>query len=95
MKILSPVYVLGANNAGDGGGRLFVWDPNTPQPPYLDDNAGIVLTSKQLVDGSTEARGISSLQKSLGQNVALKAAPVQSNVKWFGATGDGVADDAN
>ena len=93
VEILSPVYVLGANTAGDGGGGLFFWDPNTPHPPYLDDNAGIVLTSNNSSTGRSRREGFRHFKNPLGQDVESCPGPI--NVKWFGAMGDGVTDDAN
>lgn len=58
------------------------------------DGGGGLFVSNNSSTGRRRREGFRHFKNPLGQDVELKAAPVQSKVKWFGAMGDGVANDA-
>lgn len=68
-KLSVAVDVHGYSSAGDGGGGLFWYDPNSK----LTDNGGTVIKT------------------SVGCWLRIYTGPV--SVKWFGAKGDGIAND--
>lgn len=85
----APVMVEGFSTSGDGGGGIFYWDNSGTY--LLDDNIGIVVTSNVSMAGRWRRDGF--LHTTPGGSPPVNSVLGGINVKWFGAKGNGVADD--
>lgn len=79
---------LGYRAPGDGGGGLFYWDGASDAPP----DAGLVFAAEPARGHGRWIR-LNSLQSLSGSTAQIPNGPL--NVRWFGARGNGTADDTN
>ena len=73
------VNVMGFRSIGDGGGGNFIWDPVSSAE---DNNGTIIKPNKSIGTPPPPGRWIRQFFEEI-------------NVRWFGAVGNGVADDTD
>lgn len=90
-------YVLGFYAASDGGGGLYVWDSTADKATA---NGGTIIDPDNIGtwDGtqaqlSAQYYGASGQGTGVGTGCWIQKNNPDTNLKWFGALGDGVVDD--
>jgi hypothetical protein len=86
------VQLLGFHTKGDGGGGVFYWDASKDKSEH---NGGTVIDPDKagLVANWASTQALYFTPEVTGQGCWVREYSGAVNVKWFGAKGDGVADD--
>jgi hypothetical protein len=88
------IQLLGFHTKGDGGGGVFYWDATKDKSEH---NGGTVIDPNKagLVANWASTQALYFTPEVIGQGCWVREYSGAVNVKWFGAKGDGVADDTN
>jgi hypothetical protein len=86
------IQLLGFHTKGDGGGGVFYWDATKAKSEH---NGGTVIDPSiaGLVANWEYTQNLYFTPEVIGQGCWVREYSGAVNVKWFGAKGDGVADD--
>jgi hypothetical protein len=88
------IQLLGFHTKGDGGGGVFYWDATKAKSEH---NGGTIIDPSiaGLVANWDYTQNLYFSPAVIGQGCWVREYSGAVNVKWFGAVGDGVADDTN
>jgi hypothetical protein len=88
------IQLLGFHTKGDGGGGVFYWDATKDKSEH---NGGTIIDPNKagLVANWASTQALYFTPAVVGQGCWVREYSGAVNVKWFGAKGDGVADDTN
>jgi hypothetical protein len=88
------IQLLGFHTKGDGGGGVFYWDATKDKSEH---NGGTIIDPSiaGLVANWEYTQNLYFSPAAIGQGCWVREYSGAVDVKWFGAKGDGVADDTN
>jgi parallel beta-helix repeat protein len=86
------IQLLGFHTKGDGGGGVFFWDATKDKSEH---NGGTIIDPDKagLVANWASTQALYFTPEVTGQGCWVREYSGAVNVKWFGAIGDGTADD--